>query len=123
MKTKERLIDANFVKRAVKEVMADSSSGDLVICDADQICNVIDHAPTVDAIVLPCKIGDTVWGIRCYRGVLVPQKGKVSEMLFTDDMKLSIVIKHICRGEWGKKVFATREEVEKAIAERRTDNG
>lgn len=78
----------------------------------------IGEQPTVDAVALPCKIGDIVWAIRCYRGVLVPQQGKVSEMLFTDDMKLSIVVKHICRGEWGDKVFATREDAERAIAER-----
>lgn len=79
----------------------------------------IGEQPTVDAVVLPCRIGDTVWAIRCYRGVLVPQQGRVSEMLFTDDMKLSIVVKHICRGEWGEKVFATREDAEWAIANRR----
>lgn len=73
----------------------------------------------MDAVVLPCRIGDTVWAIRCYRGVLVPQQGRVSEMLFTDDMKLSIVVKHICRGEWGKKVFATKEDADSAIGERR----
>ena len=79
---------------------------------------IVDDSPTVDAVTLPCKIGDTVWGVRRYRGILVPQQGKVSEMLFTPDMELSIVVRHICRGKWGKKVFATREAAERAIAER-----
>lgn len=79
----------------------------------------IREQPTMDAVVLPCRIGDTVWAIRCYRGVLVSQQGRVSEMLFADGMKLSIVVKHICRGEWDDKVFATREDAERAIKNRR----
>lgn len=71
---------------------------------------------------LPCKIGDVAWGIRSYKGVLVPQQGKVSNMFFTDDMKLCIVVQHICRGEWGKKVFATKEEAELALAEMKRSN-
>lgn len=65
--------------------------------------------------ILPCKIGDLVWGIRCYRGVDKPQEGRVSEMYFLPDMKLQIVVKHICRGEYGKNVFSTKREAEEAI--------
>jgi hypothetical protein len=79
----------------------------------------IDDAPTVDAIVLPCKIGDFVWAIRSYHGIKHPQQGKVIDMHFTNEMKLHIVVSHISRGEWGKTVFATREEAEAAIAERK----
>lgn len=67
---------------------------------------------------LPCKIGDTAYGIRDYNGGKRVMRGKVSEMLFTDDMRLLIVIKHICRGEAGKNIFFTRENAEKALAER-----
>lgn len=44
------------------------------------------------------------------------EEGKVSEMLFTDDMRLLIVIKHICRGVAGEDIFFTREDAEKALA-------
>lgn len=67
---------------------------------------------------LPCKMGDTVWTIRNYRGIKHPQKGVVDSMFFTKDMRLLIVVKHIARGEWGKEVFSTKEEAEKALAER-----
>ena len=116
MATEQRLIDANKISYHPSGF----PKGDGFDSRLDWAFREnIDKLPTVDAVALPCKIGDTAWGIRCYRGALVPRQGKVSEMLFTADMKLSIVIKHICRGEWGKKVFATREEAERAIAERR----
>lgn len=67
---------------------------------------------------LPCKMGDTVWAIRNYRGVKHPQKGVVDSMFFTKNMRLLIVVKHIARGEWGKEVFSTKEEAEKALKER-----
>lgn len=75
----------------------------------------------VDAVVLPCKVGDTVWGIRNYKGINHPQEGKVDQMYYTNDMRLHIKIKHICIGEWGKKIFPTREEAEAAL-KRRNDN-
>lgn len=64
---------------------------------------------------LPCKIGDTVWGIRAYKGTKHPQQGIVSEMYFLPDMSLQIVIKHVCRGKFGETVFLTREEAEQAL--------
>ena len=66
-------------------------------------------------IVPPCKVGDTVWAIRDYKGVKHPQQGVVSEMFFTRDMKLMIVVKMIARGHWGKTVFLTKEEAEQAL--------
>lgn len=75
----------------------------------------IDNMPTIDAIHIPCKIGQVVYGIRNYKGISSVQKGFVSEMFFTKDMKLMIVVKHICRGEWLEKVFPTYESAEAAI--------
>ena len=71
-------------------------------------------------ISLPCKIGDRVYAIRNYKGVKHAQEGIVAEMFFTLEMKLHIVVKHVARGEWGKTVFATHEEAEAALAERKT---
>lgn len=84
-----------------------------VVCETD-----IRHYPTIDAAVIPCKIGDFVWAIRNYNGFPHPQQGKVAEMYFTADMRLHIVVSHIARGEWGKTVFPTFEEANKAISER-----
>lgn len=77
--------------------------------------------PAVDAEALPCKIGDEVWGIRNYKGTNHPQQGKVDQMYYTDDMRLHIKVKHICIGEWGKKIFPTREEAEASLKRRADD--
>ena len=70
---------------------------------------------------IPCKIGDTVWILRRYHGIKHAKKGIVSEMQIipdrlsiTDEMKLLITVRGIARGYWGKEVFATYEEAEKA---------
>lgn len=66
---------------------------------------------------LPCKVGDTVFGIQRHhkRGSYVLE-GVVREMYFAEeDMRLCIVIKGSCRGEWGKVIFGTREDAERAL--------
>lgn len=84
----------------------------------DELLNRIANAKSVDAVALPCKMGDEVWGIRrngnFYQKVM---KGKVFQMFFGDDMRLCISVKNVCRGEWGKSVFATQEEAEAALAD------
>ena len=99
--------------------------GVVVYDEGDWDCNVravpdyvVEKAPAVDAVVLPCKVGDTVWGIRNYKGINHPQQGKVDQMYYTNDMRLHIKIKHICIGEWGKKIFPTCEEAEAALKRR-----
>lgn len=76
-----------------------------------------------DAVEIPCKIGDVVWGIRNYKGIPTPQLGRVSEIFFVgSEMTLCIVVKSVCRGEWGKQVFATHKEAyAAAVRERRND--
>lgn len=74
---------------------------------------LMEDAPAVNP--LPCKIGDTAWVICNHKGHKKPKKGVVSEMYYTDDMKLCIVVKFIKRGTWGKDVFGTQEEAWEAI--------
>lgn len=83
---------------------------------------LIENAPTIDAVELPCKIGDKVWAARRYKCHKRPRWGIVSEMFFTDDMELCIVVKGVARGKWGVDVFATYEEAQAEI-ERRDKNG
>lgn len=67
-------------------------------------------------IDVPCNIGDTVWAIRNYGGGKVIRSGKVSEMYFAGEyMKLCIVAKGISRGVWGKEIFGSYEEAQKAL--------
>lgn len=49
-------------------------------------------------IELPCKIGQDAWVIRSYKGIKQPQKSEISEMYFTQQMKLIIVVKYVGRG-------------------------
>ena len=65
-------------------------------------------------ITLPCKIGDTVYGIRRYKDRIV-KSGIVSEMFYSQDGELIIAIKNVCRGCWGKQIFRTLEEAEAAL--------
>lgn len=67
-------------------------------------------------IELPCKIGDTVYGIRRYQNRIV-KSGTVSEMFYNQYGELIIAIKNVCRGCWGKQIFATLEEAEAALKE------
>ena len=72
-------------------------------------------AEPVNAVELPCKIGDEVWGLKLYRDARIPKKGVVHQMYFGEDMTLCICVKKVCRGQWGRNIFATREEAEAAI--------
>lgn len=75
--------------------------------------NLVVEAPTV---MLPCKIGDVVWGIKKCCSSFKVIEGHVSQMFFVDeDMRLCICVDRACRGEWGKRVFATKEEAEEAV--------
>ena len=65
-------------------------------------------------ITLPCKIGDTVYGIRRFQDRIV-KAGTVSEMFYNRDGELIIAIKNVCRGCWGRQIFGTYEEAEAAL--------
>ena len=88
---------------------------------AAEIDQYITEAPAVDAVELPCKIGDRVWAIRSYKGIKHPQEGIVSEMFFTNDMQLMIVVKNVARGTWGKTVFSSYKETDNAIEKPRNE--
>lgn len=88
--------------------------------NADKRCN--DFANKSRFVELPCKIGDTVWCIRNFHGHKHAQEGIVSEMFFTKEMKLLIRVKYVGCGQWGKKIFATREEAEAAINKKEKEN-
>ena len=95
----------------------------------------IKGAPTVDAVILPCKLGETVYVIRdcsCY-GAPDNRKNKrkkcsgkvyLGERLrkyhcgYVSEAKFEL--KHIA--DFGKMVFLTRVEAEAALAERMIHN-
>lgn len=107
-----RLIDLDKYARHLADIQL-SYDGDVydgIELAFDALCK----QPAIDAVELPCKIGDTVWIARRYKCHKRPRWGIVSEMFFTDNMELCIVVKGVARGKWGVDVFATYEE---ALAE------
>lgn len=65
-------------------------------------------------IVPPCKVGDTVYFV--YGGIINPHKIKRFEMTEYGNFAFSSLM--FTFEEFGKTVFLTREEAEKALAER-----
>ena len=80
----------------------------------NRLCDLEDKIEQGKIVELPCQIGDEVWINRYFHSKLIPQKGIVSEMKFLPNMELQIVVKYVCRGRWGKDIFATLEEANKS---------
>ena len=87
----------------------------------DKLAHYEDLEEAGRLIELPCKIGDTVYGIRRYYSERKVQSGVVSEMYFSLKNRLIIVIKHIGRGYWGESIFGSFEEAEAALKERESE--
>lgn len=70
-------------------------------------------------VVLPCKVGDTVWRI-VRDGEPHITRDEVRDMYFADDMTLCIELvggRVTFTEKFGKTVFLSREEAEKALRE------
>ena len=70
-------------------------------------------------VVLPCKVGDTVWRI-VRDGEPHITRDEVRDMYFADDMTLCVELvggRVTFTEKFGKTVFLTREEAEKALQE------
>lgn len=66
--------------------------------------------------VSACRIGQTAWGFGVYGGRKHIKSGEISEVYFMgEEMRLCAAIKGLSRGVWGKDIFATREEAERAL--------
>lgn len=106
-----RMIDADNIITQI------ARNAKLSVAQFAEVSEIIRKA---DAAGLPCKMGDVVWGIRrAYKNRYCVKQGVVNEMYFGEDMRLCICVENVCRGEWGKNVFATKEEAAAEI-ERRT---
>ena len=81
----------------------------------EQLAILEDKIECNDIIKTPCRIGDGAWGIRNYKGKRHVQYGIVSEMYLGNDMALIVVIKHVCRGKFGKEIFASEAEAKAAL--------
>jgi hypothetical protein len=112
-----RLIDP---KQAYEIARLGYSDFALSLADLTSLREVLEDCDTVDAVELPCKIGDEAWCLRYFHGTLKAQLGYVSEMYFTQDMKLQIVVKNVGRGKWGEKIFPTYIQAQAEIERRKT---
>jgi hypothetical protein len=117
MANEKRLIDANALHQSIAFAELDTVMDRLFITD------MIHEAPTVDAVEVPCKVGDLVWGIKKFNRGQKAIQSVVTQMYFGDEMRLGIVVKGVCHGEWGKNVFATEEEALAKMDGERKDNG
>lgn len=109
-----RLIDATDCAKDLQFIRGHNNNAYWQMA-CDYLINKVDVMPTIKAVELPCKNGDKVWIARRYKCHKRPRWGIVSEMFFTNDMELCIVVKGVARGKWGVDVFATYEEAEKQI--------
>ena len=67
-------------------------------------------------IDIPCRVGDTVWGISHAGSHKLVYSGIVSEIYFPDESMIPIIkVRKVCSGRWGEKVFATEEEAKNAV--------
>lgn len=117
----ERLTTRDMKGRAIISVKKPKIDGEIkaVHNALDEIIEKIARYEDLEEagrlVELPCKIGDMVYGIRRWYGTNIAKAGPVSEMFYTQNGKLMIVIKNVCRGHWGDKIFATLEEAEAAL--------
>lgn len=117
MATEKRL---DLVEReAIKDAIGFMNLHFLGHGENKSVLDSINEVPSVDAVEVPCKIGDFVWAIRNFKGKKHPQRGIVSDMYFLKDMSLQIVVKYVARGKWGETVFATDKEAYADIGERK----
>lgn len=116
-----RLIDADELSGKIADLRCVLSSYNDYNIGIDDAEREVDHAPTVEAVPIPCKVGDEVWCLRDTRVYNKPVKGTVTEIYFRDNMDMCIVVRRLCRGRWGERVFATEQEAQAAIDRRLND--
>ena len=85
----------------------------------DRIRELADADKDGRVVVLPCKVGDTVWRI-VRDGEPHITRDEVRDMYFADDMTLCVELvggRVTFTEKFGKTVFLSREEAEKALRE------
>ena len=122
-----RLIDADKLYDYISDVFTQFGHDVMSVKDA---LKAVETAPTVNAVELPCKVGDTVWCITD-NGKIVERIARTFKYLAELGMEIEAT-KWECDKRWrmqlktsiihsddiGKTVFLTREEAEQALRER-----
>ena len=101
----------------MKEVVEAAFDNDTYRIERAHNLHVADKESRV--VVLPCKVGDTVWRI-VRDGEPHITRDEVRDMYFADDMTLCVELvggRVTFTEKFGKTVFLSREEAEKALRE------
>lgn len=122
-----RLIDVCAEIRKIDECLAErkEQADTFTYRIFEAVKTALEQAPTVDATVFPCKIGDPVWFVgtsntnRLKEGIIETTVEKLVLKSGGIYMKLSCnaMYETSCRSI-GKSIFFSPEEAEKALAER-----
>ena len=87
------------------------------LCSYDRLRELAEADKDGRVVVLPCKVGDTVWRI-VRDGEPHITRDEVRDMYFADDMTLCVELvggRVTFTEKFGKTVFLSREEAEKAL--------
>ena len=114
-----RLIDADVLLKHLTNCIGTTKGMFRSVCVA--IKCFVEQMPTVDAVILPCKIGDTLYDIyeAVNNGGDSIQEYRVKELRFQIDKRgrVSMTVDGvlIMLDDFNKTVFLTREEAETAL--------
>lgn len=125
METKERLIDANALKESIESKVYWSSY------HPDDVMEYIDEAPTVDAIPIPCKLGQMIYEVvhvkngmvshinpmKCvgiHVGDFPDHRGHKRKSYLVVTHPTSDLLGRVPLDKIGKTVFLTKEAAERA---------
>lgn len=111
-----RLIDADAFQKNIECCDIETSN------DWYTIVEQLKEAPTVDAVVLPCKVRDSVWLIQWWNGFRVNNFERVMQRtVLRFEIRADGLYAHFHDGcintkYFKKTVFLTREEAEAVLA-------
>ena len=93
-------------------------------CEECRDEDIADHLLAHGVIVLPCKVVDTVYGIaqpcggcKAFNEVMTEEYLKMCQKCDRFEI-IEVKFDYELIPEWGKTVFLTKEQAEKALAER-----
>ena len=120
MANEKRLIDADALKCAMYSIKPIPDSECIFI---DVIIEEIDNAQTVDAVVLPCKVGTQIWltkwrcsGMRWLK-LIEPKPRTINYFDITKDgLFANFKDGYVNVMDFGKTVFLSKEEAKSALA-------
>ena len=137
MANEKRLIDVDAEIRKMRDALAKNKRNmrHLVYWVFDTVISILEKAPTVDAVVLPCEIGREVfyiWSVTDDNGVenFTISIGKVVSFSIQGDgvwascrYEDGFTLWYKVLDDFGRVLFLTREEAETALAKMDGGNG